>query len=122
MFVVPYKYTDAKRERMARCNKKDCGTGGSYLCGRCRRLRQKMCREYHNIGLEVERAYNDDTTSPTELSRLAWCEMEHRLLYEYTFNILTDEDMKGDGWLHGGNRDVGHRERVRKLWRLCGGM
>lgn len=89
------------------------------MCSRCRRLQQKMCRGYHNTGVDVEKAYADDTISHRVLSNLAAKEIEERLLYEYVFGILTEADIKSGEWLKGGMRDYGHTTRVRKLYRLC---
>lgn len=114
--MVPEHFAKALLERHANCTKGvNCGVRGVYSCGRCRRLRKRMCREYHKVGMEVERAYNDDTVSASVVSRLAAEELEMRLEYEYVFGIITEKDVERQ-WSPG--RDFGHNTRISKLHRL----
>lgn len=116
--IIPSTFKEMSKDREMKCVKRMCGKDGCFLCGRCRRLRQKMCREYHNTGLELERAYNDDTKSDKEVSRLASKEIEERLMYEYVFNIITEDHLRSGEWLWGEMRDYGHTIRMRKLYRI----
>jgi hypothetical protein len=118
MSVPPSIFTDTKKDRIANCKKTNCGYNGGYMCGRCRRMGQKLCRSYHNISLEVEKAFERDTAQPVEIAKLAAKEMETRLLYEYVFNFIEDKDLLDGKWLSSGLRDYGHTQRMFKLYRL----
>lgn len=88
------------------------------MCGRCRRMGQKLCRRYHNISVEVEKIFEDDTAKTVEIAKLAALEMEARLLYEFVFDFIGEEDLFGGKWLSSSLRDYGHTERMFKLYRL----
>lgn len=88
------------------------------MCGRCRRIGQKLCRRYHNISVEVEETIHDDICRPKTLAKLAATELEARLLYEYVFDIIHENDLFDGKWLSPGLRDYGHTQRMYKLYRL----
>lgn len=88
------------------------------MCGRCRRMGQKLCRRYHNISVEVEKTFEKDTAKPVEIATLAAMEIEARLLYEFVFDFIGEEDLFEGKWLSSGLRDYGHTERMFKLYRL----
>lgn len=118
MSVPPSNFVDIKKDRMTNCKKINCGTQGSYMCGRCRRMGQKLCRTYHSISLEVEKTFEADTTKPVEIAKLAAKELEARLLYEFVFDFIDEEDLFDGRWLSSGLRDYGHTQRMSKLYRL----
>lgn len=118
MSGFPSSFIDAKKDRMANCKKMYCGYNGNYLCGKCRRLGQKMCRRYHSISVEVENAYEQDTTKSVDIAKLAAEEMEARLLYEFVFDFIGENDLRNDKWLSVGLRDYGHTQRMFKLYML----
>lgn len=118
MMSVPNHFVQMKNDKMIRCTRTNCGGHGHFLCGRCRRLKQKMCRGYHALSIKVEDAYNKDVRDWCEVSHLAQQEIEARLAYEYVFGILDDKTLCSGGWLHGDVRDYGHNTRVKKLYRL----
>jgi hypothetical protein len=117
-YTPPSVFIETKKERIARCTLQHCGENGRYMCGRCRRMGQKLCRRYHNISLEVEKAYEKDATIPIEVSKLAAMEIEARLLYEFVFNFIDEDDLYEGKWMSLGLRDYGHTQRMLKLYRL----
>lgn len=118
MMSVPAHFVQKKHDKMSLCTKDNCGGHGHFSCGRCRRLRVKMCRAYHALSLLVEEAYNKDVRDWDEISQLAQQEIEARLVYEYVFDIIDDKTLCSGGWLYGDVRDYGHNTRVKKLYRL----
>lgn len=118
MSVPPSMFMDTKKDRIANCKKTSCGNNSNYLCGRCRRLGQKLCRNYHDISVEVEKLYKRDTTTSVEIAKLAAEEMEARLLYEFVFDFIGEEDLYDGNWLSSGLRDYGHTQRMYKLYLL----
>lgn len=118
MSSTPSIFRDTKKERTASCRKKNCGLNGGYMCGKCRRMGQKLCRTYHTISLEVEKAYEIDTIRTTEISLLAAKEIQSRLLYEYVFDFIREDDLVDGKWLSFGLRDNGHTQRMVKLYKL----
>lgn len=118
MSSPPSIFIDTKKERIANCTKSNCGVSGRFMCGRCRRMGQKLCRSYHNISLEVDEEYQKDTRDPLQLSKLAVMEIEARLLYEYVFDFIEKKDLTGGKWLSVCLRDRGHTQRMVKLYKL----
>jgi hypothetical protein len=90
------------------CKNKCCSviTKGFY-CGRCRKLSQKLCRQYHIL--------KDSQEYLPEASSLARKEVKERLKYEYVFDIVTLEDIEVGSWLYNHKRDTGHQRRIEKL-------
>jgi hypothetical protein len=117
MSVPPAIFIDTKKDRIANCNKINCGSNGCYMCGRCRRLGQKLCRNYHNISLEVEKMLEIDTKQ-IDAAKLAAKETEARLLYEFVFDFIDEVDLFKGRWLSPGLRDYGHTQRMFKLYYL----
>lgn len=118
MSVPPSIFTDTKKDRIAKCRKSNCGNNGNYMCWKCRRIGQKLCRSYHNISLEVERAFDTDTIKSIEIANLAVKEIEARLLYEFVFDFIDEEDLFDGKWLSSTLRDYGHTQRMLKLYGL----
>lgn len=118
MCLPPSLFVDTKKDRISNCKKMNCGYNGNYMCGRCRRMGQKLCRNYHNISLEVEKTLEKDTVKPTEIAKLAAKEIEARLLYEFVFDFIDEDDLFDGKWLSSGLRDYGHTQRMFKLYRL----
>jgi hypothetical protein len=114
----PSIFTDAKKDRIANCKKINCGYNGSYMCGRCRRMGQKLCRNYHDISMELEKICEKDTAQPLKIAKLAAMEMEARLLYEFVFDFIDEEHLFDGKWLSSGLRDYGHTQRMLKLYGL----
>lgn len=118
MSSPPLIFSDTKKERIATCTKINCGVSGRFMCGRCRRMGQKLCRSYHNISLEVEKEYEKDILDPLEMSKLAAMEIEARLLYEYVFDFIDKQDLIDGKWLSLCLRDRGHTQRMVKLYKM----
>ncbi len=83
------------RLRACCCRPKSC-----YYCAQCRRLNKELCRGYHNIKDPLQ-------------------EIEARLIYEYVFDIITEDDLKHE-MIHRkpcrGSRDYGHYKRMKVLY------
>ena len=118
MSAPPSIFIESKKDRIANCKKINCGYNGCYMCGRCRRMGQKLCRMYHSISVEVEKTIEMDTAKPLKIAKLAAMELEARLLYEFVFNFIEEEDLFDGKWLSSGLRDYGHTQRMFKLYRL----
>lgn len=116
--TLPSIFLDTKKERMARCMKDNCGKNGRYMCGRCRRMGQKLCRTYHYISIEVEKTLEKDTANSFELAKLAAKEIEARLMYEFVFDFISHSDLTDSNWLAKELRDYGHTQRMFKLYHL----
>ena len=83
------------RLHVCRCRHKSC-----YYCPPCRKLNKELCRGYHNIKDPLR-------------------EIEARLLYEYVFDIISEEDLVKE--LNSkkpmrGKRDEGHYNRMKVLF------
>lgn len=88
--------------------------GGKKLyCNHCKRLNVKLCRKYHVLTNEKESSQPDHV-----LQQLACQEIIGRLLYEFVFDILSEEDLLEDKWMRV-KRDWGHTKRLQKLVRIA---
>jgi hypothetical protein len=78
-----------------KCNK--------YLCHPCRRLKQHLCKQYHQ-----------STHDPV-------AEIAGRIAYEYVFDHLDAMHLEDNTWLSYSvpNRDPGHTRRLRSRARLA---
>jgi hypothetical protein len=101
METIPPHFIEAKKQRIARCVAMgNCDTQGKWRCGRCRRLGQKLCRAYHGI------------SDPQQ-------ELNARLLYEFVFGMISEEDLVRNEWAAAHLRDWGHGFRIQKLRALA---
>ena len=110
--MVPIELVQLKSLRNAKCSntKKKCSLkSGRFLCGSCRRLCQKLCKQYHTgscSGCKADAAAH---------------ELSSRLTYEYVFDILDDSAFENSSWMEWHWRDYGHTERIHRLWGIaCG--
>jgi len=100
METIPAHFIETKNQRVAGCSRNGaCDAQGNWRCGRCRRLGQKLCRAYHGI------------SDPQQ-------ELDARLLYEFVFGIISEEDIVTNQWAMSHLRDWGHTFRIRKLLAL----
>lgn len=103
-------FVELKAQRNACCEKYKCLTyitQGNY-CGRCRSMRQKLCRDYHVY---------EHGCSPKD----AMLEIVGRLKYEFVFDIIDMKSLKDGTWMKSKLRDIGHTQRLQKLYIIaCG--
>lgn len=101
---LPCSITDLealKKQRQQRCNRQSCIKlqRNGYWCWRCRRLKQQLCRSYHN------------SCDPVE-------ELVGRITYEVVFDMLDASTVAAAQWLNTSwRRDGGHTLRLLHLGR-----
>jgi hypothetical protein len=101
-----------KTRREEQCQKNKCKTKISHghLCGRCRRLSQKLCCAYHKGNPETKLG-NDTTATALVLEELVL-----RITYEYVFDYIDMETILSAMWLvPKENRCFGHTKRLFNL-------
>ncbi|NBU34202.1 hypothetical protein EBZ38_08580 [bacterium] len=74
---------------------------GRYVCHKCGKIKQKMCRGYH------------DLCDPE-------AELVCRITYEYFFDLISLQDLVEDP-MSAKLRDFGHQERMMRLVKRCEG-
>jgi hypothetical protein len=110
---VPSDLQQLKSARRKNCKhpREVCSANsGHFLCGSCRRLGQRLCREYHKYSCKQE-------SSGSNVG-FAALELYSRLKYEYVFNILDDSAFEDGSWKAWHWRDYGHTMRIHRLWTM----
>lgn len=99
-----------KMKRIEACKCRDAST----TCYRCRRLAKRLCRAYHKLTDEEEKS-----SHKKHVAKIATDEIKARVVYEYVFGILCDEDIEygSNGWIHSSKREHGHQIRMKILLR-----
>lgn len=95
-----------KKMKDDNCQKDKCKTKKAcgYLCGRCRRLSQKLCSAYHT-----------GSTDPAAVNNII-TELVLRITYEYVFDYINIETIISATWLVPmGTRCIGHTKRLFNL-------
>jgi hypothetical protein len=103
-----------KEHRIAMCKVNKCQVNTKqFYCTHCKKLNAKLCRRYHVLTNEKEASEPEET-----LRQLATQEIVGRLLYEFVFDRLSEEDLLLDNWMYV-KRDFGHTKRLYKLVRIA---
>lgn len=98
-----------KGQREAKCKKSTtCGT--RYLCKTCRKLRKRMCEDYHILD-----KHPCSSSNTAVQACLAKHELLRRLEYEYVFGILKDDDVLTGNFEEINARNFGHTKRIKRL-------
>lgn len=105
---------NTKNARLQKCYTYKCCTSATrgFYCGPCRRLSQRMCRQYHIL--------TDEEEDLPYAAQLAFDELKARLRYEYVFDIISEEDLLKGTWTSSKKREHGHQKRIAKLIRFVG--
>ena len=101
-----------KKMKDDNCQKDKCKTkkASGYLCGKCRRLSQKLCSAYH-IG-STEASIAADPAAVNNIIK----ELVLRITYEYVFDYINIETIVSATWLVPmGTRCFGHTKRLFNL-------
>lgn len=104
-----------KIRREENCQKNKCKTRivHGHLCGRCRRMSQKLCRAYHKGNPETKLVANNN--DPVAVRNILE-ELVLRITYEYVFDYIDMETIVSAMWLvPSGNRCIGHTKRLFNL-------
>ena len=105
---------------MKNCNRSKCDDSFKDTrenCHNCKVLRASLHKRYHKCGRELKQAFkdnNNNNTTVTKLAELAAAELEARLLYDYVFSMVTEEDIKNGDWMM--LKDHGHKAQYRMLY------
>ena len=101
-----------KKMKDDNCQKDKCKTkkASGYLCGKCRRLSQKLCSAYHKGSTEARIA-----ADPAAVNNIIK-ELVLRITYEYVFDYIDIETIVSATWLVPmGTRCFGHTKRLFNL-------
>jgi hypothetical protein len=108
-----------KMRREEHCQKDKCKTRivHGHLCGRCRRLSQKLCRAYHKGNPETKLSSNSNSNKNDSITiRHIIEELVLRITYEYVFDYIDMESILSAMWLVPlENRCSGHIKRLFNL-------
>lgn len=103
-----------KIRKEEQCQKDKCKTRmvHGHLCGRCRRMSQKLCRAYHKGNPETKLVNNEDPIAIRHIIE----ELVLRITYEYVFDYMDMETILSSMWLVPlENRCYGHTKRLFNL-------
>jgi len=100
-----------KMRKEENCQKDKCKARivHGHLCGRCRRMSQKLCRAYHKGNPETKLGANNNSDAVRNLLE----ELVLRITYEFVFDFIDMETILSSMWLvPSGNRCLGHTKRL----------
>jgi hypothetical protein len=101
-----------KKMKEDNCQKNKCKTKATngYLCGRCRRMSQKICSAYHK-GSPETKIETDPTAARNTIEELVL-----RITYDYVFDYINMDTIMSAMWLVPlGSRCYGHTKRLFNL-------
>ena len=103
------------KQKQQKENNCKCKPNGIYLCKNCRKINQRMCKNYHLLTKELE-----SYAPKSVIVQTAAQELFLRLLYEYMFDIISIHEIAHGEWKSKQNiRDEGHQKRMMKLYNNC---